>query len=359
MLASCRPAGTRPGANARLRAEPQPDTDASAGVADIASQPFAVFKPGPDPFWFCLGEGGPRLVPSPAHAEAAAWTPWKLARRITGLQPLGSGEIAAAVNGDGFIVFSETEAGNVEFFFYPDAAWRGYSASRPWKRPFDGGGTAPAVLLARDEIFQAVEMPPPLDPLPALGGNGAAAYAGPELTDLVWDGAAWFMRQVDRAAKAEIYAKQTGGALLESNAAEFLAASAPKPLSAAPAALRAVLEKAAQSAGGPCTFAAVSPDFETALVYGTGLGGETAKIFDAQAWFGGGENPAALALLPDGRGFYRADGAAADFALPGLPENFVYSGAAVLRGAVLVAAWEEQKEWNTGAAGFMAVAMDF
>ena len=48
------------------------------------------------------------------------------------------------------------------------------------------------------------------------------------------------------------------------------------------------------------------------------------------------------------------DGGVIRAALPGLPEGFAYTrlGAA---DTVLLAAWEEQLEWNIGAAGFMVI----
>jgi hypothetical protein len=42
------------------------------------------------------------------------------------------------------------------------------------------------------------------------------------------------------------------------------------------------------------------------------------------------------------------------FSLPPLPEGFVYTRIGLL-GDILIGAWEEQYNWNVGAAGFMII----
>jgi hypothetical protein len=66
----------------------------------------------------------------------------------------------------------------------------------------------------------------------------------------------------------------------------------------------------------------------------------------------------ALGIFPDGRGVYgrgeEARARTAAFALPPLPEGFVYTRICLL-GNVIAAAWEEQDGWNIGAAGFLVI----
>jgi hypothetical protein len=66
----------------------------------------------------------------------------------------------------------------------------------------------------------------------------------------------------------------------------------------------------------------------------------------------------AAAVFPDGRGVYAPAQlpleAALPFALPSLPEGFVYTRIGLV-GAVLIAGWEEQQDWLVGAAGFMVI----
>jgi hypothetical protein len=78
------------------------------------------------------------------------------------------------------------------------------------------------------------------------------------------------------------------------------------------------------------------------------------------ARFPGGDTvrgPFAALLFPDGRLVRAAeDGEAVRGGLPRLPEGFVYTRLGV-SGTVLIAAWEEQLEWNIGAAGFMVIGL--
>ena len=66
--------------------------------------------------------------------------------------------------------------------------------------------------------------------------------------------------------------------------------------------------------------------------------------------------PLALAIFPDGSGFYSygTEQDVRSFSLPPLPEGFIYTGIAVL-GKVIAASWEEQQEAGIGAAGFMVI----
>jgi hypothetical protein len=47
-----------------------------------------------------------------------------------------------------------------------------------------------------------------------------------------------------------------------------------------------------------------------------------------------------------------------EFALPPLPQGFVYTGIALLSRETILGTWEEQDGWNVGAAGFVLAGID-
>jgi hypothetical protein len=150
-------------------------------------------------------------------------------------------------------------------------------------------------------------------------------------------------------------------------------ASRPRPQDQAPEPLRQVLEavfaEAASTGIGAAIAAVVSPEFESLRYYAAPQAldhiGEDIRFYPGY-YLGGDRGGVALAVDPDGRGFIGAlrDGSLTlrEFALPALPQGFVYTGAAFFvlpsppGGGVSVAAlgvWEEQEGWNVGAAGFV------
>jgi hypothetical protein len=146
-------------------------------------------------------------------------------------------------------------------------------------------------------------------------------------------------------------------------------ASRPRPQDQAPAPLRQVLEAALALEDGSAAIAAVaSPDFASPRQYAAPRAiaamPEQPRFYNGYYLSAGGT---ALALVagPEGRGFIgalRGDAVALrEFALPALPRGFVYTGAAFFPlpsgdGGLSVTAlgiWEEQENWNVGAAGFV------
>jgi hypothetical protein len=151
----------------------------------------------------------------------------------------------------------------------------------------------------------------------------------------------------------------------------FRNSALPEPPAAAPPALRAVLNAAGALSGGAAA-TVVSPDFAWLRRFTAGGIDAGADSAAGVAESGGGrisgyyrrEGTGAFALtaLPDGRGFFAAESADAagvpeirPFTLPPLPERFVYTCIG-LAGDTLFAAWEEQEDFNIGAAGFMIIA---
>jgi hypothetical protein len=360
------PAGDRGAASA---GEQAPEN----GRQTYTTNTMAVVRTGAEPFWFELAAGGPRLIPSLQHAALEPFVPWKLSRYIAAFLADES-RLAAAVNQEGFLVFEFQKEGEIAFYYYADPLWNGYSVSSVFRF-----GNFPAALLARDKIFSD---PLPPSPNPALRyfdgtavkGFEPAAFAafspedGWETVDLLWDGGAWYCRKLrgDGSAGEELYLKAAdlAGISERSSGAAFLRAARPKdPAEAPPAAgifLAAALEAAGALAGKPCTFNTVSPEFKAPVVFETGMGGDITELVNASAYCRPG---AALALLPDGRGVFRGASQGGEFALPSLPEGYVYTAVCLAgenNGAyTVIAAWEEQEAWNVGAAGFGMLEIGF
>ncbi|MDR2048554.1 MAG: hypothetical protein LBP69_03795 [Treponema sp.] len=330
----------------------------------------AVVRTGPEPFWFELAAGGPRLIPSPRHAALEPFVPWKFSRYITAFLADES-RLVAVVNQEGFLVFEFLKKGEIAFYYYLDSGWGGYSVSSVF-----WFGQFPAALLVRDEIFS--DPPPPPDPAlrcfdgTALKGFEPAAFAVPsskdgwETVDILWEGDTWYCRKLRRGAgfageEAYLEAADLAGRGERSSGAAFLQAARPAaPASFAGAFLAGALEAAGALAGKPCTFQTVSPEFKAPRVFETGIGSDITELLSASAYYRSG---AALALLPDGRGVFRGELHSGDFALPSLPEGYAYTSICLAgenNGTyTVIVSWEEQEDWNVGAAGFGMLEIGF
>jgi hypothetical protein len=356
------------------RIEPEmPDVAGEQPAAPRREKPFAIIKSGTRPFWFELAEGGPRLIASPRHASLEPFIPWKLSRYIAGFLETDHA-LAAAVNQEGFMIFERGGRGEIIVYYYNSPAWALYSVAALFR--YTGAqSNGPAVLLARDTVFTERDMPPP-DPAlwfldkemmrPFTPGffAGFPAASGWEAEAMLWDGAdggpggLWYCRLSRRdganGGPNAVFLKTKGldGTAERVPGTAFLEAARPRETEAAPGLLERALDEAGALAGNPCTFIAVSPEFASPQVFGTGIQEDMTELVGASAYYREG---AALALLPDGRGIVEAAGYSGRFALPTLPENYVYTAVSLAptSGFTIIAAWEEQKDWNVGAAGFM------
>jgi hypothetical protein len=323
---------------------------------------MVLVRTGARPFWFELAAGGPRLIASPQHASLEPFIPWKLARYIAGFLA-GENALTAAVNQEGFMVFERGEKGEIAVYYYRNPAWAMYSAAPP----FYNSAGLPAVLLTRDTTFIERELEPPNPAFWALDEGmmvpfepavfaGFEAASGWETESLLWDGALWYCRLIRRnGASNEVFLKTAdlNGTAETASSDVFLAAAQPRAAASAPELLARTMETAGNLAGKPCTFKAVSPEWDAARIFGKGLDDNITELVEASAYY---RNGAALTLLSDGRGVFETSGEQGRFALPPLPENYVYTQAVLAPGngsLTLIAAWEEQKDWNVGAAGFM------
>jgi hypothetical protein len=375
---------------------------------------MAIIRPGAVPLWFELGPEGPRRIAHPAEASPEPFLPWPQARYIAGMSP-EEGRLVLAVNREGFLVWVPGAEGAALYRVSGGASWEPYTVAALFR--FEGKATvllsrndffidsgaelpAPRVwTLEPESLLLAAREPPAFSPVPVgEGWDLETLRQGPD--------GFWYFRGVQKdAPRPEIRYFRTpdlGRAGEASSAGLFRTASSPYTRESAPQPLRAVLEAAAAWAGkekDPIA-AVVSPAFPSLRYYqgaagesgvepmelagfyrpapgaeavtGAGLaGGNGAEVPGAAvagaglADSGGAEAPGpglaagnggfAAVVFPGGRGFYARGGPAVEaFSLPPLPEGFVYTGIG-LSGDTLIAAWEEQDEWQVGAAGFMIV----
>jgi hypothetical protein len=354
-----------------------------------APAPLAVLEAGENPLWFELTEEGPRQIAFPDEAGLSPFAPWPLVRYIRFTLALGD-DLILAVNRDGFLRFAPWTAadpaagksgGTALYRAANTGLWGPYTLAALF--PFEGRA---AVLLYRNDFFADSPAPLPaprafsLDPdspeprpleIPAFGDFPATAgwdmdalYAVP--------GGYWYYRGIRKsAAQPELVYYRTRDLEFKGEAVSLSAfqnSALPEPLSAAPPLLRSVLEAAfAQSSGGAATVVfpgLPGPRHFTGSADSAGAAAGTDPSGLSLAGFY--REPAAarpgiaLAVIPDGRGFFCESAAAPNgpqpLSLPPLPPGFAYTAAA-LCGDTLVAAWEEQAGYSIGAAGFMVIAL--
>jgi hypothetical protein len=300
--------------------------------------------------------------------------------------PLGE-DLVMAVNRDGFLWTrrQEREAADparegIALYRTEDPLWREYSAASLFRF-----GDRAAVLLYRDDFFadSAVPLPDPrirvLDreegrslgaELPALAGLDAASGWDVEALRPGRDGR-WYYRAVNKGSGAapviRYYASESldlPGEAVETG--RFRDSALPEIPGVEP--LRSLLKALSGPSGGSA--ALVSPAFAASRRFLLGRdwsgGAPEAAGEDLQGYYreeGNGHFRAVL-IRPGGRGLAGAglssgagtDWRLRDLSLPPLPENFVYTGAG-LSGDTLFASWEEQEDYNIGAAGFMAIRL--
>ncbi|MDR3123918.1 MAG: hypothetical protein LBU16_09105 [Treponema sp.] len=362
----------------------EPETPPPSPPVEYGRYALALLQSGENPLWFELGEQGPTLIPSPEEAPLRPFVPWPLALRVAGT--LGRNDrIILGINREGFLAFvpwTGEESGIALYRIDHSAYWKDYSVGALFA--FEA---TPAAMLYRDDYFIDSTLPPPSLRVWGLdAGAGMQELIVGAFEDLPpedgWDLEAlrqgpddqWHYRAIRKGGSLRGIGYFRAGDLSlpgEPSTQEALQnAAQPRPQDEAPTPLRQVLEAAlAPDGGASARIAAVaSPEFESLRYYGASretAGAREDMQFYPGYYLNGDSGAIALAVGPEGRGFI---GAALDkglalreFALPALPKGFVYTGAAFFAlpsssGGVSVTAlgiWEEQENWNVGAAGFV------
>jgi hypothetical protein len=295
---------------------------------------IAVLRPGPNPLWFdasgqpveatgmegdapaaadtgvAAEEGAPaeplagglRLVDSPALAELSPFTPWPLAPHAAALLT-HRGIVYLALNRNGLLAFLPMEGGDLGLYrFAATDYWESYTVGNLFL--YDD---KPALFFYRNDTFAEPAAPPPDPPVLALfppaGGRGTA-----EPSDLFEGG----LEPLEIPALAGIPFTEGWEADIMRSGADGLWY------------YRAVRRKN----GGRETRYFRTPDLSRrGEEIGPGLyrNSQQEKIAE-----------------PDLSG------------LPPLPEDFFYTHV-VRQGDLVIASWEEQRDYNIGAAGFMVV----
>jgi hypothetical protein len=301
---------------AKREETPAPEAaEAAAPEADAGTFPFfppdalaAVLRPGEAPLWFDAsggsveaGSGGPvlaggiRAVDSPGQAELAPFTPWPLARHAAAAL-VWEGALYLALNRDSMLVFLPLEGGDLGLYRLTCGSyWESFTPGNLFL--YRG---RPSVFFFRDHIFAEPAAPPPDPPvltlIPGVPGT-PDPFARLEPLELP------ALAGIPPAENWEVDILRPG-------------------------------------ADGLWYYRLIRPR----------NGGREARYFRASDLSGPGEE-----VDP---GLYRSsqqEGPKPEsFGLPPLPENFAYTHVVRL-GDLIIAAWEEQQDYNIGAAGFMVL----
>jgi hypothetical protein len=352
---------------------------------EYGRSPLALLQSGENPLWFELGEQGPALIPSPEEAPLHPFVPWPLTRRVAGI--LGREDrIILGINREGFLVFvpwAGGESGGIALYRIDNSPyWKDYSVESLFV--FDSKAAA---MLYRDDYFIDSSLPPPSPRVWALESDAGMreliveAFEGLPPED-GWDLEAlrqgpddrWYYRAIRKSGPLRGIGYFRAGDLSlpgEPSTEEAMRnASRPRSQDQAPEPLRQVLEAALVPEEGSSTAIAevASPDFASPRYYAMpraidAIRGDI-RFYSGYCLNARGD-AIALVVGPEGRGFAGALRGGAltlrEFALPALPKGFVYTGAALIplpapSGGISVTVlgiWEEQENWNIGAAGFV------
>lgn len=360
---------------------PLPD---AVSASTTGMNPLARIKSGNNPLWFELGsEGsspeGPIRIPSPAEASLKPFTPWPLAKFITGIV-IQDDRLTLAVNREGFLILLPEQDRTIGLYRIADVPyWENYTIGSFFV--FDG---TPAVLLYRDDFFAEPTGAPP-DPqvfVPIQGNAQPVGRTVPAFGALLpsqgWEVESlrqgqdgyWYYRGIQRSAAPpqSVYMRSSDLTLPGEavSVGAFRNSALPEPLDHAPPVLRLVLDAVFDMSGRDRlnVAAVISPDFPYTLHFAvdTALSGDREHVQLIGYYIHTSTGPQALVILPDGRGMAAdspslAAGRPRAFSCPPLPAGFVYTGIAP-SGDTLIAAWEEQQSWNVGSAGLMMLRWD-
>lgn len=343
-------------------------TESDAAPVRSGLRPVAVLRAGEYPLWFQLTDTGPTLLDSIEDARfSAALIPWPLALHIRFILARRD-ELVMAVNRDGFLSLApwaeNGDEGGIGLYHVSGGEfWRRYTVGA--LLTFE---EKPAALLYRDDRFLdsgaslpqprawtfGPESPVPLGlDIPALSPFPPEEGWDADTLRLGPDGF-WYYRvlkqdesQPDIRQLRTIDLGEPGETV---SIGTFQNSALPEPLSAAPVPLRELFVAVAEGASA----LVISPDFPQPRSF-AGSGQTPGLLAYYRAGADDGTQVLAATVFPDGRGMYLSvAGEPQAFSLPPLPEGFVYTGIGFAAGA-LFAAWEEQEEFNIGAAGFMVI----
>jgi hypothetical protein len=328
-----------------------------------------------DLFWFELNSKGPLLISAPEQASLCPFAPWTQSLHITTLMPAvaiaGSGGTAnngalyAGINHWGILQFEAQDEETALYYYRGGEAWENYPILALFQY-----GDRPAAFLGRDRFFGNAMQPTPDSPFWIIDNKaGLIPSALPALdsfpTAKGWETAALFQSENGiwyfhlllpeqhniflTTDNLSLPARQIDGGAFALMQEEF--SYTPPPMVAW------VMSEAERLMECSSMTLIVSPEFSGKRLFRTGSAAGEMEFFgyyrSPLAEIGG----AAIIALPDGRGIYCFAGGGVQkdghFRLPPMGGSFVYTGIALVGKDILIASWEEQAEWNVGAAGFL------
>ncbi|MDR2702674.1 MAG: hypothetical protein LBB72_09610 [Spirochaetaceae bacterium] len=324
------------------------------------------------PLWFELGSEGPAAISSPVEASPNPFVPWTQARHIAAFLPNAYGVLYAGINRWGILKVEARGKETALYYYNGGETWKNYPALS-----FFRYGERPAALLGRDRFFLENGSPAPEPALwAAVGTGGMEPVFLPALQSFPpsqgWETTAFF-QGVDNAWYCRLIIPQQRSAFLtienvsypgqEISAEDFFLAQTeasfiPPPL------LAWIMSETERLLDCSCVALVVSPEFSGKRYFRTGTSAGELEFFGYYRPPLPGMEGAAVLLLPSGWGIYCcSDGTArrdGRFRLPQpAVESIVYSGAALAGKNLLVVSWEEQADWNVGAAGFLLLKTDW
>jgi hypothetical protein len=363
----------------KIENPPPPETEETETETAI---PFALLQTGRFPIWFQLTEDGPVHIEAIEDAcYSSALIPWPLTIHFRFALADDKG-LVFAINGDGFMqVLPWRENSEILALYRYPGPWRQYTVGASFF--YD---KKPAALLYRDDRFYSSGNPLPANrtwtftpdagifalDIPVL--EQYPSGEGWDADSLMHKDSYWYYRVVKKQGpRPEILMLRTasleqGGEKI--SVAAFQNSAMPEPLNSAPPLLREFLKTAFEITGSG-TALALSPEFPLPRYFSINNSeSEGLYVYYSE------KEAIAAAILPSGEGVYRefspgaqgapgalsAPGAPGEpdadkemqfFSLPELPGGFCYTWFGIT-GENLFACWEEQQEYSTGAAGFMA-----
>ena len=352
------------------------------GYVSQSAEPIAILKTGEQPLWFQFGEHGPELLYSIEDAcYSRALIPWPHAIHARFILARNN-DVYLAVNKDGFLVFSPWEE---------KQAGHGYRASLAKKTEHEANSAGqaaalyrfpgndywqpytiaafvllddiPAAFLYRDEHFLDTDIPLPsprawtfnmqysfplaLD-IPALRSFPASEGWDIDAFRCSAGGSLYFRAVKKNKADPEIvylHSADFAKTCIKTGKGAFFNSALPEPLSFLPVSLWTLH----RSINSPGTVMLVSPEFISQRYFAEDANSPVRTFAYTRS-----SPDASLLIDVHGNGAAEAAGRFFPIALPELPENFYYTGI-TLSGNDIIALWEEQEEYNIGAAGFMVL----
>ena len=356
---------------------------------EAEQKPLFIIKTiDPQPFYFELGSQAPVLIPSPSEASLEPFIPWTHSRHISGFLPIrgGGGDkeetLYAVVNRGGILELRNQGRENALYYHRGGEVWENFQIAAFFR--YD---TRPTALLTNERFFSVEEHAAPHSPLWALWDGSIKPITIPAIKPedadpwtanslfLGKDGF-WYIRKNLSRQETDYFRtpvlSETGQ---KTSSEQYQEAASPLDVNSpsVPPLLPWALAEAERVAGKTCIATVVSPDFPAKRLFSGNTALENGEFpMELSGYYrqsAPGKVAMAVILFPDGRGIYcrSDDGFIKDghFTLPALPGTgssmedsgiFVYTGAALLGNdpeLFIVAGWEEQKDWNVGAAGFL------